>query len=543
MALKRNCFLLLLSAALLSCLFVSNVFANTLTVTNLDDYGAGSLRQAITDAAAGDTISIAVNGTITTQSTLSINKALTIEGPGAANLIISRDPYAGFYSVFFIDLATDVTLQGIQITNGTGTADINGTYQGGGIYVGSGSSLSLKNSTITGNKTPGYGLGAGIYGQGTISITDSVISGNAALGSNAVGGGIYNIGTLSITNSTITGNYTDTNYGRAGGIYNEGTLTIAKSTISGNQAGGWWGPVGGIYSNGTLTITDSTIADNGACSGGGGIQSDGTLTITNSTISGNNSHHGTGGIQSYGTLTITNSTVSGNSTNVEWGTASLNSNDPNGASKVEFTTISGLASWVASMDVNFWGGEIANSVIVGNCQSDRNVVNSWVSNGSCAATFSGDPLLGQLADNGGPTKTHALLFGSPLLDLAGTCTGTDQRGVARPQGAGCDLGAYEATPIAVTAPIGGETWIKGNTYPITWAYTSNAGSKVKIELLNNGVVDSILAGNFSIGSNGIGSFNWKVPNIKTSGSGYQVRITSTSNEGFTDVSEGYFTLQ
>jgi predicted outer membrane repeat protein len=539
---KGNCFLFLLSTALFSCLLVSNVSANTLSVTNLDDYGSGSLRQAIVDASAGDIISIAVNGTISTQSALSINKSLTIQGPGAANLTISRDPNAGYYSVIYIDSAVDLSLQGIKITNGTGT-DINGAYYGGAIYVSNGSSLLLNNSTISGNGTPSYGFGGGIYGQGTISITDSEISGNRANGSSAIGGGIYNVGTLTITNSTISGNFSDVRYGMAGGIYSDGALTITKSTISGNYGGGMWGSVGGVYSHGTLTITDSTVADNSACVGGGGIQSNGTLTISNCTISGNNSHHGSGGIESYGTLTVTNSTLSGNSSNVEWGTASVYSYDPNGTSKIESTTISGRASWVTNVDVNNWGGDIVNSVVIGNCNSDRNAVNSWVSDGSCAATYSGDPLIGPLADNGGPNKTHALLFNSPLIDRAGSCTGVDQRGVARPQGAGCDLGAYEAIPLNITAPQNGEILLKGSTYKITWTYLAYPDSKVKIELLKSGEVVSIIAGNFSIGSNGSGHFDWKVPNIKALGSDYQVRISSTSIENTTTLSTGYFTIQ
>lgn len=483
MASGGNRFLLVVTAVMLSGLLVSNVFAGTLTVTTLDDYGPGSLRQAIADAAQGDTVSITVNGTITTQSALTINKSLTIEGPGAANLTISRDQYAGYYSVVYIDPGANVTLRGLTITQGTGT-EVNGTFYGGGVYVGAGATLSVTNSAISGNGTPAYGLGGGIYGEGTILVTDSIISGNRAgiNGSNGTGAGIFNSGSTSLINSTISGNWADTRYGTAGGVYSNGTLTVTNSTISRNHGGGMYGQAGGIYSYGTLTITDSTISDNEACIGGGGIQSNGTVTISGSTISGNNNHHGTGGINNYGTLTITNSTFSGNSSNSSWSSASIFNYDSNGTSKIDFTTVSGLAGWVISTDVMVYGTDVANSVILGSCQSDRNSVNSLVSDGSCGATYSGDPLFGPLADNGGPTRTHALLSGSPVIDLGGICTGTDQRGVARPQGAGCDLGAYEAlfykfggflAPVSLAKPFK-----LGSTVPVKFQLEDAGGAAV-----------------------------------------------------------------
>ncbi|MBO7726349.1 MAG: right-handed parallel beta-helix repeat-containing protein, partial [Thermoguttaceae bacterium] len=165
--------------------------------------------------------------------------------------------------------------------------------------------LTITNSTISGNTAI---CGGGIYNDSTLTITNSTISGNTA----SDAGGICNDGTLTITNSTISENTAS----GGGGIENEGTLTITNSTISGNTA--YYGEGGGIYNwSGMLTITNSTISGNTASYYGGGIFNDGgTLTITNSTISGNTAVWGGGiygdggGICNYGTLTLTNTIIS-----------------------------------------------------------------------------------------------------------------------------------------------------------------------------------------------------------------------------------------
>ncbi|MDD3470677.1 MAG: right-handed parallel beta-helix repeat-containing protein, partial [Thermoguttaceae bacterium] len=166
--------------------------------------------------------------------------------------------------------------------------------------------LTVTNSTISGNTAPDNdGGGGGICNFGTLTVTNSTISGNTA---SDAGGGIYNEdGMLTVTNSTISGN---TATWDGGGIYNQGdTLTVTNSTISGNTVS--YGGGGGIYSYGTLlTVTNSTISENTAYYGGG-ICNFGTLTVMNSTISGNTATYG-GGIYSYGTLTVTNGTISGN---------------------------------------------------------------------------------------------------------------------------------------------------------------------------------------------------------------------------------------
>ncbi|MBE0688139.1 MAG: right-handed parallel beta-helix repeat-containing protein, partial [Anaerolineaceae bacterium] len=315
---------------------------------------------------------------------LEINKNLVIDGSSLAVPITIDGGGSGIvFSVDYTESGVVATLDSLIIQNGD-------SLSGGGIYIESNSNLTVANCTLSGNHS-----------------TD--------------GGGILKSGgTLTVVNSNFSGNSAE-NWG--GGIWNSsGTLTVTNSTFSGNSAS-----VGGGIMNfrGTLTVTDSTFSGNSADDfGGGGIfNADGTLTVTNSTFSGN-SGGGGGGIYNYGTLTVTNSTFSGNSAVYGGGIYNLN----------------GTLNYVNTI--------IANSMTGYDCYNDGDIgINSknWVEDDSCSPEFIGDPLLGPLADNGGPTQTHALLSGSGAIDQGdnAACPTTDQRGVTRPVGAGCDIGSYE----------------------------------------------------------------------------------------------------
>ncbi len=186
--------------------------------------------------------------------------------------------------------------------------------------------ITATNITITG---PGANLltvsGKNLYQVFNInssSVTASLSGLTIANGSAPAGGGINNAGTLTVSNSTLSGNASTANCGTppnppcignsagggGGGIANNGTLTINNSTFSGNSAGG-----GGIANNGTLTINNSTFSGNTANDGGGIANNGGTVTVSNSTFSGNTAQSG-GGIANNngGTVTMTNSIVAGN---------------------------------------------------------------------------------------------------------------------------------------------------------------------------------------------------------------------------------------
>jgi len=92
--------------------------------------------------------------------------------------------------------------------------------------------------------------------------------------------------------------------------------------------------------------------------------------------------------------------------------------------------------------------------------------------------------------------------------------------------------------IAVVSPNGGENWQAGTSHAITWTYTGNPGSKVKIELLKNGALKSTITTKASIGTGGKGIYNWKISRSLTPGTDYRIRVTSVTNSSATDTSEG-----
>jgi predicted outer membrane repeat protein len=281
---------------------------------------------------------------------------------------------------------------------------------------------------------------------------------------------------LSFTDLTIQNGHT-TNCG--GGIEQlGGTLALLRVKVTNNVAE--FG--GGICSNSSLTITDSVVSDNhaniDASGSGGGLSLDGaTASLSGVTISGNTATNYSGGIHSQdgGILNLTNVTISGNTAKA--GGAMVNTST-NNAHLLNSTiadnhlsgggTIGGILNW----------GTISfkNTIIAGNDGSNCGIGagSTWTSQGynldsgsTCNLTDTGDlqntdPQLGPLADNGGPTQTHALLRAngvhpiSPAIDGGpiADCPGIDQRGAERPFGSACDIGAYEYVERTISGNAG-----------------------------------------------------------------------------------------
>jgi hypothetical protein len=424
---------------------------STFVVDRLTDTGAGSgltgdLRYCITNAVDKDKITFddSVTGTIKLTGALpDLNHSVSIEGPGAGSLTVQRDT-GGYYRIFKVNDGTTVSIAGLTITNGNaaagsiliggeilneGTLTLNNvTVSGnrasyGGGIDNNGGTLTVENATVSGNFAA---EGAGIYNNdsGTLLVKDTTVSGNEAYD----GGGIENSGTLTLKNSTVSGNTTesDASIDGGGGILNDGTLTLNNSTVSGNSTGEF-GPNGGIGNYGTLTLNNSTVSGNstGGCGEAGGIGNHGTLTLNNCTISGNSDDAGAGGIlnASGSTLNARNTIIAGNGTGDLYGSLS-------------------------SSGYNLIGNSSGGS---GYADTDLLDV---------AAK------LGSLQDNGGPTKTIALLAGSPALNAGDSAQlGTkDQRGVVR--SGGVNIGAYQASASAfvLTAPT---TTTAGTAFNVT----------------------------------------------------------------------------
>jgi CSLREA domain-containing protein len=452
---------LIVSAAYVTPAYAAGIVVNTAGDTVNANDGLCSLREAITAAntntasgpaagecAAGsgaDTISFAGNYTITLAPALgqlpNVTSPITINGNGAANTVIRAhaSPNTATTRVFRVDSAGNLTLNALTVRNGrcNGSCAVV-TESGGGIFnLGT---LKVTNSSISGNSASG--LAGGIYNfGGTLTVTNSIISGNSA---NVGGSGISSTGTTTVTNSTFSGNTTP---GGGSGISNSGTLNVTKSTFSGNSAsvGG-----SGISNSGTLTVTQSTFSGNTTPGGGAGVSNSGTLNITNSTYSGNSAQFG-GGIYQVGasaTANVTNSTFSSNSAGSSGGGIFK---DPGaGAITLKNTIVADSTA----------GGNCGGTITNGGNNLDSGATCGWGSNNNSQSNT--DPKLGPLASNGGLTKTMALLAGSPAINT-GTdagCPATDQRGKPRPQGAHCDIGAYES-PNVTTLRSGGaqDGWV------------------------------------------------------------------------------------
>ena len=404
-----------------------------LVVNAIDDHRDGgfgdgglSLREAIEFANGSvgpELISFKTDGVFSSPQTiqlansyLKISDSLVVEGPGAAMLTVLADDYS---SVLRIDghdpsSTSDVVLIGLTIS-------------GGGPFV---------------------PRGGGIINRQNLTIVDSEISGNGA----DLGGGIYNYdGDLVVITSLITANQSYDLSGSmlsgGGGIANgSGDVTIIDSTIAGNEAGLLANGGGILHRGGRLSIFGSTISGNSAANLGGGIYNNSDLTgmpttITNSTISGNSAARGGGVSNQSGLLKLYNSTITNNSATEGGGV--VGGSTASTRSEV-FSTI--IADNLFT-DVDTLGGAASSFYSYGaNLIGDGNSTGSFLPILGDQVGVS-DPGLGPLAPNGGVTKTHAVLVGSPAIDEGAMLPGltSDQRGLpfARNVGADADVGAVE----------------------------------------------------------------------------------------------------
>jgi hypothetical protein len=470
----------------------------TFTVSNLNDSGAGSLRQAIIDANGedgADTIAFSsVSGTIAlTSGEMEINDTVSIEGPGAEVLTIDAQLQS---RIFYLSWAGDTRISGLTLTRGM-TFGIGGAIRSHAPYS-SDFALTVDQCVISGNTAL---AGGAISVLGNLTVTHSTISGNGDSGSDSSAIDSYE-GDVVITDSIVSGNYGFGIHNRRGSVtLNASTVsdntntgihidlrsqgvTLNSSTVSGNGGGGVYSAalIGSFDTN--VTLNSSTVSGNtwsGFFSGSsGGIRTEyGDVILNSSTVSDNGSVHGAGGIHAYGDVTLVNSTVSNNSGSYGGGisadSVSLQSSTVTGnyagsfgggissGSQIGITNsiVAGNTAGENGPDLSGYYFDIAFSLIGDNSGTSLTEAQTPDANGNLIGSFAGagiiDPQLGPLANNGGPTQTHALLAGSPAIDRGdptaiagqGNTPIFDQRGAhfTRVYGGRIDMGAVESQPI------------------------------------------------------------------------------------------------
>ncbi len=539
----------LLGLGIASCLIPAASAAATITVANDNDSGSGSLRQAISDALAGESIVVPAGEYVLTSGELAIAKTLTIAGAGAADTTLRAN---GAFRVFHASgTSSDITISGLTIRGGAPPA-VSGVAEGGGV-LSEAASVTLSDDVIAENRavadalppsgSGGIAEGGGVAAaKGALILRDSTLTGNVAsavggsghAGGIAEGGGLYSATRLVLEADELAGNAADarggqgpSSSGQSGGIAEGGgaallaagpidasTSTFAENTVDasgGLGGGGGIGDGGGVFalSNEPLvTLSNLTVGENvvralpnGIASGGGaqiGANPPGVMTLTNATISTN--------------------TAEGEPSASGGGDAYLG-----GAStKVEDTLVSG--------GVSSAGKE--------NCQGEpTSLGHNLDSLDQCNFHGTDDlvdanPLLGPLQNNGGPTRTFALSAGSPAIDTGESegCPTSDQRGVVRPQDAACDIGAFEvarasantapATDVGLTsATLQGSATnpdVVAGTVSFQWGTSTGYGSQTAVQPLQAGLLGRGLSATLS--------------NL-TPGTAYHFRVVAVTPEG------------
>lgn len=415
---------------------------------------------------------------------LLVTSPLTVQGPGADKLTVGGQNLSRVLNVNPVA----VTISGVTLADGKAGPD----GRGGAVH--NRGTLTVTASVIRDSSAT---EGGGIFNSAVLNLSGTVVTSNAA----QYGGGIHNAGSLAATDSTISFNVADGNSKGGGGLWNEGSATITGGTFQENTAKIFGGGLlndddsmlvvsgsqfignkaslgGGIYNDAAATIADSTFDANVASSSGGGLYNRETLTITASTISSNHSDSSGGGIYNRYRLNVRNCTVSGNSAAYGGGivtSAAKAGTRPAGFLDVRNSSIAlNKASSGGGVAVSGGSATFSSSIIAGNgtefllgsnsttytISGSFNLIGNPLSAGKFfdgvnnnivgidgGAAWPIDSILAPLADNGGSTRTHALVTGSPAINAGSNTSNTtdDQRGPGfhRTVGGKVDIGAFE----------------------------------------------------------------------------------------------------
>ncbi len=422
------------------------------------------LRAAILDAQAnaGGTITFDCGTepvTITLDGTVlpTITGPIVVDGGGRVTL-----DAAGDSRIFLVNPGGALTLRNLTLTGGFADGD------GGAVFSANSSALTVENSLFTGNETTLNGSGGALVAYGPLNITNSEFASNKGANGGAVyprHGAVVSIAGSSFHDNSVHENGPD-QLGGAILIWDGPEVTITSSTFENNRAR-LGGAIYVVLPSSTLTVSGSTLRNNRATLYGGALYNEGAATLSNSLLHANSTETAQGdatpdsggAIYSTGTLALSNVTLHGNSSS--YGSALYNAA---GASTLAFATVTGNSSnptdgstlFAKAGSIDLGRTIVAESTPAGgSCAVSEGTITSSGYNvgedNSCNLTatgdqVTGDPRLGPLADNGGPTQTRLPLSGSPALEAVptGACSlAADQRGTPRPQGLQCDAGAVE----------------------------------------------------------------------------------------------------
>jgi predicted outer membrane repeat protein len=488
---------------------------------------ACALRNALSTSVSGDNL-WAMAGThkptsgFSRAATFQLKSGVALYGgfAGTETSLNQRDPAAnittlsGNISVFddndsyhVVTGASGATLDGFTIKGGKANGTTAPYDSGGGLYNYE-SNPTLTNLIFIDNLATGEG--GGLYNnEGNPTLTNVTFSSNSA----NFGGGMYNrLGNPILTNVAFNSN-TAGSFG--GGVYNiESSPALTNVTFSANSAGWGGGMQNTLFSNPTLT--NVTFGNNSAYYGGGMRNSNSAPALLNVTFSSNQASDGGGGMYNLmgSNPMLTNVTFSQNSAETDGGGVYNSDSSP----IIRNTILWGNSSpdLLQITDSGSSAPIVSDSVIQGGYTGGANIITS-------------DPLLATLADNGGYTQTHALLTGSSAIDTgnAAVCPASDQRGVARPQGAGCDIGAYEAGLGKLSPP--NSTTNQPLSSTLSWSSVEGATS---YEYCYSSVAGPCTQWH-SVGSNTSVTLNGLAPNYT-----YYWQMRAVDSGGTTEANDG-----
>jgi len=486
-----------------------------------DGDGLTSLREAIAtvNTTSEDEIDFSVTGKINLLSgELEITDTLTITGPGRDLLTIDAGGQSRAMNVPLN--AGDLTLAGITLTGGRITGHnlhaADNTYSGGGIRFLSNGTLTITDSTISGNATEGdYARGGAVYTRfGQVALNHSTLSGNSTKGLRASGGGLFvDSSTVAITGSTVSGNWTEGDYANGGGIYTDSTgsgdVTITNSQVNNNRTEGSQavgGAIGTLFGDVTVTLSEvngnvgggiHTIAGDVTLIGstlnrfttegevtsgsGSGIRTDtGAATLTNSTIRGRAGEHlpGNGIYSTSGDVTLTDSMILDN-----WSTS------PGAGIRANSGSVMLLRSRLDGNQVNGGQGEggairmlSGNLTLIDSTLTNNFVMDGRGADGGAVSSANGVvTIVGSTISNNGITGTYAkgggISASGPLTIENSTVSGnttSSTRSRIRGGGiyAGGDLRMANSTVTGNSAGMGGGIYAS-NSYNLTFDITNS----------------------------------------------------------------------